>query len=165
MRVLRTNQESLMAVLEAFVFDPLVSWYFKQESQRPSEAGPGHSRASSNVATATTTPLGSPPKHFTKRVQPSLTGTSSKTIMSGSRPDQSGRAIMRFKQDIADEGDVYVGNPKARKIINRIRDKLTGEDFNPDEQLGVAEQVDKLIEQATSDDNLAVMWPGWMPFW
>jgi FKBP12-rapamycin complex-associated protein len=38
MRVLRDNKESLMAVLEAFVYDPLINWRLMQtevESRRP----------------------------------------------------------------------------------------------------------------------------------
>jgi FKBP12-rapamycin complex-associated protein len=38
MRVLRDNKESLMAVLEAFVYDPLINWRLmptKVDSRRP----------------------------------------------------------------------------------------------------------------------------------
>ena len=38
MRVLRDNKESLMAVLEAFVYDPLINWRLmptKGDSRRP----------------------------------------------------------------------------------------------------------------------------------
>jgi len=31
MRVLRDNKESLMAVLEAFVYDPLINWKLQQQ--------------------------------------------------------------------------------------------------------------------------------------
>ncbi|PVV01454.1 hypothetical protein BB560_004126 [Smittium megazygosporum] len=33
MRVLRANRDSVMAVLEAFVYDPLVSWYYLQDRE------------------------------------------------------------------------------------------------------------------------------------
>ena len=33
MRVLRDNKESLMAVLEAFVYDPLISWRLLYQNQ------------------------------------------------------------------------------------------------------------------------------------
>jgi len=38
MRVLRDNKESLMAVLEAFVYDPLINWRLmptKGDNRRP----------------------------------------------------------------------------------------------------------------------------------
>jgi serine/threonine-protein kinase mTOR len=41
MQVLRANKESLMAVLEAFVYDPLINWRLVQaevEARRPDGA-------------------------------------------------------------------------------------------------------------------------------
>ncbi|KAK8760973.1 hypothetical protein V5799_027758, partial [Amblyomma americanum] len=56
-------------------------------------------------------------------------------------------------------------NKKALAIINRVRDKLTGRDFAPDETLDVPEQVELLIKQATSHENLCQCYIGWCPFW
>jgi FKBP12-rapamycin complex-associated protein len=38
MRVLRDNKESLMAVLEAFVYDPLINWKLQQPGPSPTAA-------------------------------------------------------------------------------------------------------------------------------
>lgn len=38
MKVLRANKESLMAVLEAFVYDPLISWRLLNTEQKDGEA-------------------------------------------------------------------------------------------------------------------------------
>jgi len=38
MRVLRDNKESLMAVLEAFVYDPLINWKLQQPGPSPNAA-------------------------------------------------------------------------------------------------------------------------------
>ena len=56
-------------------------------------------------------------------------------------------------------------NKKALDIIQRVRDKLTGRDFSREEILDVAEQVDRLIEQATDNMNLCQSYIGWCPFW
>lgn len=56
-------------------------------------------------------------------------------------------------------------NKKALSVINRVRDKLTGRDFNPNEKLAVPQQVDLLIKQATSKENLCQCYIGWCPFW
>ena len=56
-------------------------------------------------------------------------------------------------------------NKKALSVINRVRDKLTGRDFNPNERLAVPQQVDLLIKQATSKENLCQCYIGWCPFW
>jgi phosphatidylinositol kinase/protein kinase (PI-3 family) len=56
-------------------------------------------------------------------------------------------------------------NKKALKVIRRVQDKLTGTDF-PDfsetgEPLDVPEQVQRLIVQATSSENLCQLFIGW----
>lgn len=56
-------------------------------------------------------------------------------------------------------------NKKALAVINRVRDKLTGRDFDAQLTLDVAEQVDLLIKQATSHENLCQCYIGWCPFW
>jgi FKBP12-rapamycin complex-associated protein len=50
-------------------------------------------------------------------------------------------------------------------IMKRIGDKLTGNDFNGMVDLSVEAQVDELIDEATSVENLAVMFKGWYPWW
>ncbi|KAJ2745782.1 phosphatidylinositol kinase- protein kinase tor1 [Coemansia sp. BCRC 34301] len=156
MRVLRANQESLMAVLEAFVFDPLVSWYYTQDPQDPADIEP---------SSRSTTPVGTPPSYYARRGLGHMSHVSIDDLLCGSRPDESYGINPRIKDEGADDGSWQYGNPKAIRIINRIRDKLAGADFGPHQHLGVAEQVEKLVEQATSLDNLAVLFPGWMGFW
>ena len=60
-------------------------------------------------------------------------------------------------------------NEKALKVIRRVQDKLTGTDF-PDlaengEPLDVTDQVQRLIVQATSVENLCQLFIGWCAFW
>ncbi|KAG1138010.1 hypothetical protein G6F37_010859 [Rhizopus arrhizus] len=47
------------------------------------------------------------------------------------------------------------------KIMKRIRSKLEGVDFGVQHRMSVSEQVSKTIEQATSADNLCLMYEGW----
>lgn len=72
-----------------------------------------------------------------------------------------------------------VRNERALFVYRRVQDKLTGtssckssegrplmhirlgRDFNPDEVLTVPAQVDKLILQATSLENLCQCFSGW----
>lgn len=56
-------------------------------------------------------------------------------------------------------------NKKALAVVNRVRDKLTGRDFGPNFCLNVQGQVDLLIRQATSNENLCQCYIGWCPFW
>jgi phosphatidylinositol kinase/protein kinase (PI-3 family) len=45
-------------------------------------------------------------------------------------------------------------NARALTVINRVSNKLTGRDFKPTVTLDVSSQVQKLIMQATSMENL-----------
>lgn len=60
-------------------------------------------------------------------------------------------------------------NEKALKVIRRVQDKLSGTDFNPTgdltDSLDVPEQVQRLIVQATSSENLCQLFIGWCAFW
>lgn len=60
---------------------------------------------------------------------------------------------------------------KAVVVIRRVRDKLTGLDF-PEASVGcgvqalaVPEQVERLIKEATSNENLSQSFFGWCPYW
>ncbi|KAH6573280.1 hypothetical protein BASA60_006119 [Batrachochytrium salamandrivorans] len=107
MRVLRDNKDSLMAVLEAFVHDPLINWRL-------------------------------------------MTQTSPKQDV-GSTDDQD------HKPEIL--------NARALTIINRVSNKLSGRDFKQTTPLLVPIQVQRLIVQATSLENLSQCFIGWCPFW
>ena len=50
-------------------------------------------------------------------------------------------------------------------MLNRIKEKLTGTDFNNKKPLDVPEQINRLINQAISDENLSQLYLGWSPFW
>jgi FKBP12-rapamycin complex-associated protein len=57
-------------------------------------------------------------------------------------------------------------NEKAVAVIRRVQAKLTGRDFEGEkEPLDVSAQVQRLINQATSHENLCQCYIGWCPFW
>lgn len=61
-------------------------------------------------------------------------------------------------------------NERALKVIQRVQDKLTGTDFHSSlEEVGkpldVQDQVQRLIVQATSSENLSQLFIGWCAFW
>ncbi|CAJ0573056.1 unnamed protein product, partial [Mesorhabditis spiculigera] len=108
--LLRANKDSLLAVLEAFVNDPNISWRLlevNRQRRNPAE-----------------------------------------------------------KQDISkmvkDEG---LSQESARKIVERIKSKLIGHDFEPEREYNVVEQFNKLVEEATNAENLCQCYVGWCPFW
>ncbi len=56
-------------------------------------------------------------------------------------------------------------NKIAKLVFERIKDKLSGTDFNKNIIYDYKTQVQKLINQATSNENLAQCYIGWCPFW
>ena len=64
-----------------------------------------------------------------------------------------------------DNSQAEVLNKKAISIVDRVRAKLTGRDFPTEDSIDVPKQVDLLIKQATSHENLCQCYIGWCPFW
>ncbi|KAM0752153.1 FAT-domain-containing protein [Meredithblackwellia eburnea MCA 4105] len=123
MRVLRENKESIIAVLEAFVHDPLINWRLVQGGRQvEGRAGGGEG------ATGARRPRGD-------------------------------------ETNIFDEDAVDQINTRAVQVVERVQQKLTGRDFKPTVVLNVTDQVAKLIEQASSLENLSQCFIGWCPFW
>jgi len=121
-RILRQNKESLMAVLEAFVDDPIINWRLLTNS-------PDNN---SNKSSVINEPSGRSPT-----------------------TDRS------FPETVPE-----ILNRRAVQVISRVSKKLTGKDFAIDDQpLDVSEQVQRLINQATSHENLCQCYIGWCPFW
>ena len=118
MNVMRQNEDSLMAILEAFVHDPLMNWKLLEKTNLESSR---------------------------ENVAPELLGVDS---FVGEEEEEEG-----------DQSNQT--SAKAAAVIKRVRDKLTGNDFYEDEKITVAEQVRKLILQATSKYNLCQSYIGW----
>eukprot|EP01117_Protostelium_nocturnum_P017160 TRINITY_DN6939_c0_g1_i1.p1 TRINITY_DN6939_c0_g1~~TRINITY_DN6939_c0_g1_i1.p1 ORF type:complete len:1242 (+),score=321.13 TRINITY_DN6939_c0_g1_i1:131-3727(+) len=118
MRVLRENKESLEAVLEAFLYDPIINWRLVSPISPDGVAGP----LAHNLNPSSQNNLGNV------------------------------------------KGEVDVEKKKAVEGLVRVNRKLNGRDFG-EEALDVSSQVRKLLEQATSSENLCVMYIGWCPFW
>ncbi|KAG0200191.1 phosphatidylinositol kinase- protein kinase tor1 [Mortierella sp. GBA30] len=142
MRVLRENKESVMAVLEAFVHDPLINWRILHTSPRqPPTAAEG--RNGTAAATHESFPMDQ--------------GRSLR------RPLPSEQELVNDNSELETQPEQL--NQRAVTILNRVTNKLTGRDFHPDQTLDVGLQVEKLIQQATSTENLCQCWVGYCAFW
>ncbi|KAK4187076.1 phosphatidylinositol 3-kinase tor2 [Podospora australis] len=174
MRVLRDNKESVMAVLEAFIHDPLLTWRLTNPASPPGPhftsereqalAGPQAARV------RRTSILDAPmaPTEFLAAQGGVMDG------LTGAPPGARGRA--RTNSSAAPPSSMPNGgngapeiaevqNARAVEVLDRISQKLTGRDFKPDVELGVNEQVNKLIIEATKLENLCQHYIGWCSFW
>ena len=130
MKVLRDNKDSLMAILEAFAFDPLINWGFDLPTKKIEEE----------------TGIQLP-------------------VMNANELLSNGAITEEEVQRVENEHKNAIRNARAMLVLKRITDKLTGNDIRRFNDLDVPEQVDKLIQQATSVENLCQHYIGWCPFW
>eukprot|EP00644_Phytophthora_capsici_P000839 jgi/Phyca11/109030/e_gw1.16.2.1 len=145
MAVLRENRHSLMAMLEAFVHDPLINWRLLSATN----VQPSGSSVASSI----------PPS--TDVVPPSAANS-----------DLHANRSVRERELLNALGPEGIAAPrialneKAVAVIRRVQAKLSGRDFEGDgEPLDVSAQVQRLISQATSHENLCQCYIGWCPFW
>lgn len=55
-------------------------------------------------------------------------------------------------------------NAYALNVWRRVRMKLEGRDPQPSRKYSTAEQVEYVIREALSNDNLALLYEGWTPW-
>lgn len=164
MLVLRRNKDSLMAVLEAFVYDPLLNWRLLDtaiEKNHRSKATDGNGTGSlANSVDEAIDLLSIQHQSRMHAQQPVNTdGNSSAAVNSGVAAENSNNANGVI------HNPTEVTNKKARIIVDRVKQKLTGNDFNTSDEISVQRQVDLLIQQATNNENLCQCYIGWCPFW
>ncbi|XP_047975858.1 serine/threonine-protein kinase TOR-like isoform X1 [Salvia hispanica] len=163
MQVLRTHKDSVMAMMEAFVHDPLINWRLFNFNEVP------------QVATLTHT-------------QPAVSGEESVANREMLQPQRGvrERELLQAVNQLGDANEVL--NERAVVVMARMSNKLTGRDFSSvpsssiqhslehstlisgdtheaDHGLSVKLQVQKLILQAMSHENLCQNYVGWCPFW
>ncbi|XP_057450319.1 serine/threonine-protein kinase TOR isoform X2 [Lotus japonicus] len=168
MQVLRTNKDSVMAMMEAFVHDPLINWRLFNFNEVPQM-----SLLTSNLVTPVVNTEESAPDRELSHPQ------------RGARE----RELLQAVNQLGDANEVL--NERAVVVMARMSNKLTGRDFSTcssvsnsspqhavdhnslisvdtrevDHALSVKLQVQKLIGQATSHENLCQNYVGWCPFW
>ncbi|GLD98608.1 hypothetical protein PINS_up007325 [Pythium insidiosum] len=204
MRVLRDNRDSLMAVLEAFVYDPLINWRLLKKDTVPSHARPEEDdgvvnpaetrdgvNGRANSASGPQEP-GSVANSTADDDRSSVKSAPSAPPTPRRRRTSSNEGMFAFAIDPLDPtslarnsiqeaqrdhdskniGQSVISaelpqlNEKALSVVDRVKKKLAGRDFDNGERvLTVDEQVDRLIMQATSHENLCQLYYGWCPFW
>jgi FKBP12-rapamycin complex-associated protein len=167
MSVLRSERDNLMAMLEAFIHDPLIGWRLVTEDAGPAEPGPdagnagGVAMSLAHVMTVGSLARPMTSDRFTEVFVGSLNVVSS--VLQSVRVHHTG------------VGPQAAHTQRAREVVGRVRDKLMGkEDPRIPPQIGervsrpqvsVHNQVARLISQATSNENLCQSWKGWCAFW
>lgn len=142
MNTLRSNKDVILAVLEEFICDPILTWKIIENQQILDD-----SKLDSE-------------ENFSLVEKPRLSTefyikNQSKVFLIGNESEV---------QLNIDKGtkDVRL-NIKAIEALNRIKCKLAGTEFT-DSIVDYKSQVDRLIAEATSSENICQAYIGWNPF-
>ena len=176
MGMLRHNDDSVMAMLEAFVHDPLINWRLlvkppADESARArsdgsvSLLGEGHNQDPRiSVERGTHAPIDDEQHDPVASHPASFIGTpldAASFPLSSSLVSASRRSRVEPVHDLRTEGKL---NERALSVLQRVNSKLVGSDFE-EQNVSVATQVNLLIEEARADINLCQLYVGWCAFW
>ncbi|KAL6517525.1 hypothetical protein OROMI_033226 [Orobanche minor] len=160
MQVLRTNKDSVMAMMEAFVHDPLINWRLFNFNEVPQMS-----------------------THTSAQAQPVVNEEDSgpsKDLLQPQRGIRE-RELLQAVHQLGDANEVL--NERAVVVMARMSNKLTGRDFSSlplssiqnsvdhgtsimgdtheaEHGLSIKLQVQKLILQATSHENLCQNYVG-----
>ncbi|KXT09741.1 hypothetical protein AC579_9320 [Pseudocercospora musae] len=170
MRLLRGNKESLMAVLEAFIHDPLLTWRLGTRDSPLEPSFPSERRQS--IMQDPNAAGGHPPAHATAARRPSVMGGDPNAPNQPGAPGNNsyrprGRlsSIAPGMNGIPDAIEKEVQNARALQVLARVKEKLTGRDFKKEQELKIEEQVERLLAEATNLENLCQHYVGWCSFW
>jgi FKBP12-rapamycin complex-associated protein len=167
MVVLRDNKDSAMAMLEAFVHDPLINWRLLQKTDTNEGTKEREGTATGAPVTTSVPDLheSSKPNMEVSSVDMKLEHTASSYHTPSTLRDREMAEAQLAQLEDAKE----VLNERAVTVMKRLGDKLTGRDFSPDgesiESDSVPAQVQRLVQQATSHECLCQNYIGWCPFW
>jgi FKBP12-rapamycin complex-associated protein len=133
-------------LLLQFIHDPLINWRLniRESPERP----PFSTERRQSITSAMNLEHGVQPSNFSRHRRPSILDGGILDVQEGIPPE-------------AREAQ----NARAVQVLARVKEKLTGRDFKPTEELNVSDQVDKLLAQATSVENICQHWIGWCSFW
>ncbi|KAJ3431054.1 serine/threonine-protein kinase mtor [Anaeramoeba flamelloides] len=170
MQLLRNNKDSLMAMLEAFVHDPLLTWQLVDEKKEINEDKFTKVRdVDEHKNTKNQTQKFQLEMLQSIEIKNSMKSSINQTLPNDIKNKSKSSVINNNDSDRSNfhnrdnlKNNV---NEEAIKLIKRIEDKLTGRDFDPNKTLDVTQQVEMLIEEASSVENLCQCYNGWCPFW
>eukprot|EP01017_Pseudomicrothorax_dubius_P008321 TRINITY_DN12727_c0_g5_i2.p1 TRINITY_DN12727_c0_g5~~TRINITY_DN12727_c0_g5_i2.p1 ORF type:complete len:329 (-),score=90.43 TRINITY_DN12727_c0_g5_i2:44-1030(-) len=186
MDVLRQNKESVYAILEAFAYDPLINWRLLTPSDSAAAQAPANGDLmASKIKRMDTKEMimeglsmgaidamggvaGLKVSHQTsfRSIAQGLMIEADKALdQLKTRSDNRMREVPAALRDNEGQRQPERLNQKALEVIDRIKKKLVGRDFVETESLSVENQVDRLIKQATSIENISQAYIGWCPYW
>ena len=160
MRVMRENKDSLNVILAAFVHDPLTSFRLLIPLIMKNNKNKNiNQEKQENIVTKGI--IGN-----AKKLMGDLFRDNKKEdIHLEKKRIGSDERQLFYELEEKDDMELTYLNQIVKIVLERVSDKLKGTDFNKNEELKINVQVQRLIRQATSHENLSQSYMGWCPFW
>nr|XP_018266518.1 phosphatidylinositol 3-kinase [Kwoniella dejecticola CBS 10117]OBR88676.1 phosphatidylinositol 3-kinase [Kwoniella dejecticola CBS 10117] len=160
MNVLRDSRSTVLAMLEAFLYDPLLSWTVSGNEKQRAESGNTHLT------------------DFCAQRPPVQMHVVPQSLAPGSQGGTGSDIYDRIENSLITtylETDSYMAkvssgtgmtNSKALQVLSQIEKKLIGYHKDTEQPLTINRQVQALIEEATDLKNLSQGYVlGWIPQW
>ena len=147
LRVMRGSQVSLEMILEVFLDDPLYDWKLSADQMLKRQREEEDENAASMHPSIMQSEIAS------GRTSPAIGGTDSA---------MPGRLGTRHSDGGDGDGDDRARAGEALRVLRETRRKLDGS--HDESRLSVAGHVNSLIQKATDERNLAVIFHGWQPY-
>jgi len=204
--VIRANAQSIEAMLQAFLHDPLINWRLLDAAQIKTHRD-GDAKETKNAAKRQRSHTLAPGKleeHFVDpdrrlasvrvhaappaNTPPGTSPTGEPTVwVTNGGDDDENHAINKCAQAVKSRIDLKLNGKDAPKHLPPVSAKRATKMLHPEWRVkrtvggfedgsgrasdgelaseDVSTQVDRLIEQATSHENLCQHFMGWCPFW
>ena len=162
MRVVRGNKDSLNVILAAFVHDPLISFRLLIPLLMKQSKNKNNSDKNKEKKKDEDEEKNGGENKMMEEIIDNRNNEENELEKKRMGSDERKLYNELEEKDDTESDDL---NQIAKIVLERVSDKLNGTDFNKNEELKVYEQIQRLIKQATSHENLSQSYLGWCPFW
>ena len=156
MRVLRDSKDSVMAVLEAFIHDPLINWRLLMNGP----ADNTHPKSKATLVGGESLIM----KSALMEDGNSGNAAAGREELSSHRDKWNRVEIARLEEESLARPETSTSSG-AINALNRVTAKLNGRDFGGKQGELVSDQVDLLIREGMREENLCQSYIGWCSFW
>ena len=165
--MVRENKDSLNVILAAFVHDPLISFrllipLIMKQSKNKNKININDDKKKKNNEQNDEEKNKSEHKMMEEEII-----NNNKREENELEKKRMGSDERQLYNELEEKDDTESDdlNQIAKIVLERVSDKLNGTDFNKNEELKIYDQIQRLIKQATSHQNLSQSYLGWCPFW
>ncbi|OHT04748.1 PIKK family atypical protein kinase [Tritrichomonas foetus] len=142
-KLVRSHKESIMAVLDIFLQEPLDNEDSDDDEDEAEETETANENENHNQT---------------------QNNSENEENRENRESDIETQSIEMLEMEQFEEEEVHKKG-SIEESLSRILQKIIGNDFDPKNELTIQEQVDSLIADATNMYNLAYLYHGWTPLW